>query len=242
MPDQPRFDPAKDAAALAAVQLVQPGMKLGLGTGSTANVLVHRLAERVATEGLALRCAATSKATAELAQSLGLQIESLDDLGRLDLTIDGADEIDPDLNLIKGGGGAHLREKIVACASDRMVVIADASKVVDRLGAFHLPVEVVPFGWQVTQDLIRRGLDGLELTQRPILLRKRDDQPFVTDEGNLILDLSLETIPDPHAVAQMLTRIPGVVEHGLFLGLCKLAIIGRDDGTAVELINEDDEL
>lgn len=238
MTDQPVFDPAKDAAALAAVKLVQPGMKLGLGTGSTANVFVHRLAERAAAEGLALRCAATSKATAELAASLGLRVEPLDELGWLDLTIDGADEVDPDLNLIKGGGGAHLREKIVACASDRMVVIADQSKVVEQLGAFHLPVEVVPFGWQVTQALIRKGLDELELSQRPILLRLRDDAPFLTDEGNLILDLSLEAIPDPQALALMLSRIPGVVEHGLFLGICEMAIIGRDDGSSVELVAE----
>ncbi len=241
MTDSQNFDPAKDAAAKAAVQIVEPGMKLGLGTGSTANVFVHRLAERVNAEGMSLRCAATSKATATLAQQLGLQVESLDDLGWLDLTIDGADEVDPDLNLIKGGGGAHLREKIVACASDRMVVIADQSKVVEQLGAFHLPVEVVPFGWQTTEILIRRGLDRLGLSQRPVLLRSRDDAAFRTDEGNLILDLSLEAIPDPAALAKMLSQIPGVVEHGLFLNICSLAIVGREDGTVVELLAEEQE-
>lgn len=239
--DDKHFDPSKDAAALAAVRLVQPGMKLGLGTGSTANVFVHRLAERMLAAPFDLRCAATSKATAELATSLGLRVESLDSLGWLDLTIDGADELDPDLNLIKGGGGAHLREKIVARASDRMVVIADQSKVVDQLGRFHLPVEVIPFGWQTTERLIRRGLDALGLEQRPILMRRRNDADFRTDEGNLILDLSLEAIPDAAALAQTLADIPGVVEHGLFLNICQMAIIGRDDGSVAELMAEEIE-
>lgn len=232
-------DAAKDAAARAAVRLVGDGMRVGLGTGSTAAFMVRRLAERVKAEGLRLRCASTSQATADLAESLGLKIESLDDIGWLDLTIDGADEVDPDLNLIKGGGAAHLREKIVAMASDRMVVIADQGKVVDRLGQFHLPVEVIPFGWQTTRKLITRALDALELTQRPVLLRQRDEKPLLTDEGNLILDLALEAIPDPRALADELSRIAGVVEHGLFLNICQLAIIGRPDGSVVELQRED---
>ena len=219
-------DAAKDAAARAAVRLVGDGMRVGLGTGSTAAFMVRRLAERVKAEGLRLRCAATSQATADLAESLGLKIESLDDIGWLDLTIDGADELDPDLNLIKGGGAALLREKIVACASDRMVVMADGSKVVEVLGAFHLPVEVIPFGWQTTKELISRVLDGLDLSGRPILLRKRDNMPLLTDEGNYILDLSLEAIPDPARLSAQLNALPGVVENGLFLGICDLAIIG----------------
>lgn len=239
MTDPATTDLSKDAAARAAVALVQPDMKLGLGTGSTAAIFVRRLAERVQAEGFALRCAATSKATAELATSLGLQVEELDDLGWLDLTIDGADEVDPDLNLIKGGGAAHLREKIVATASDRMVVIADGGKVVDQLGAFHLPVEVIAFGWQATEILIRRALDALGLTHRPILLRHRGDAPLRTDEGNYILDLALDAIPDAEALAQRLSAIAGVVEHGLFLNICQLAIIGRPDGTVVELRRED---
>ena len=239
MTDTPRFDPAKDAAAQAAVKLVKPGMKLGLGTGSTANVFVHRLAERMQEDPFELRCAATSKATAELAQSLGLRVESLDELGWLDLTIDGADEVDPDLNLIKGGGGAHLREKIVARASDRMVVIADPGKVVEQLGRFHLPVEVIPFGWRSTEAQIRRGLDDLGLTERPITLRKREDRVFMTDEGNLILDLALEAIPNAYELAAIFADIPGVVEHGLFLNICHLAIIGREDGTSAELVTEE---
>ncbi|MCV2446363.1 ribose-5-phosphate isomerase RpiA [Paracoccus sp. DMF] len=241
MTDPAQTDLSKDAAARAAVALVQPGMRLGLGTGSTAAIFVRRLAQRVAEEGFELRCAATSKATAELATSLGLRVEDLNDIGWLDLTIDGADEVDPDLNLIKGGGAAHLREKIVATASDRMVVIADQGKVVDRLGAFHLPVEVIPFGCQTTKTQIQHALDDLGLKHRPILLRKRDGETLLTDEGNYILDLALEAIPDPQALARRLSAIAGVVEHGLFLNICQLAIIGCPDGSVVELLREDIE-
>ncbi|AUH34308.1 ribose-5-phosphate isomerase RpiA [Paracoccus tegillarcae] len=242
MPDQTNLSPAdaaKLAASRAAIALVKDGMKLGLGTGSTAVIMVRELAARVKAEGLNLRCAATSQGTADLATSLGLTVESLDQIGWLDLTIDGADEVDPDLNLIKGGGGAHLREKIVARASDRMVVIADPAKVVETLGAFHLPVEVIPFGEQVTERLIRETLQAQDLGKRPILMRKRDDQPYVTDEGNHIFDLSLEAIPDPVHLARSLAAIPGVVEHGLFLGICDLAIIGQPDGNVIELRGEE---
>lgn len=238
MTTTPKHDPAKEAAALAAVKLVQSGMKLGLGTGSTADVFVRHLAAHVSEQGMALRCAATSKATAALAQSLGLVVESLDDLGWLDLTIDGADEVDSHLQLVKGGGGAHLREKIVARASDRMVVIADETKVVTQLGAFRLPVEVIPFGWKTTQELIRRGLDQLDLSGRAITQRMRDGQAFVTDEGNFILDLDLRQIPDAAALALMLSDLPGVVEHGLFLNICDMAIIGQADGTSREMVKE----
>ena len=229
---------AKDAAAVAAVALVEDGMRLGLGSGSTAAFMVRRLAERAEREGLSLRCAATSQATADLARQLGLPIEPLDAIGWLDLTIDGADEIDPDLNLIKGGGGALLREKIVAHASDRMVVIADGHKIVDCLGAFHLPVEVIAFGVQTTQKLITRRLSEMELDDRPILLRQHGDSAYRTDENNLILDLALQEIAEPRKLAHALNAIPGVVEHGLFLGLCELAIIGRPDGTVAELTIE----
>ena len=241
MTDPALIDLSKDAASRAAVQLVEPGMRLGLGTGSTAAIFVRRLAARAKAEGLRLRCAATSQATADLATSLGLQVEPLDAIGWLDLTIDGADEVDPDLNLIKGGGAAHLREKIVATASDRMVVIADQGKVVERLGQFHLPVEVIPFGWQATQVLITRALDRLDLTLRPVIQRKRDGKPLLTDEGNFILDLALEAIPDAYELAAELSSIAGVVEHGLFLNICQLAIIGRPDGSVVELRREDME-
>lgn len=234
-------DIAKDAAAAAAVKLVENGMRLGLGTGSTAAFMVRRLAEIVKQDGLQLRCAATSQATADLAESLGLKIEQLDEIGWLDLTIDGADELDPDLNLIKGGGAALLREKIVASASDRMVVMADGSKVVEVLGAFHLPVEVIGFGWQTTKELISRALDRLDLSGRPILLRQRDEMPLLTDEGNYILDLALEAIPEPARLSAALNAIPGVVENGLFLGLCDLALVGKPDGEVVELRAEDAE-
>ena len=234
-------DAAKLAAARAAVALVQDGMAVGLGTGSTASVMVRELAARAKAEGLDLRCAATSKATADLAESLGLRVEGLDAIGRLDLTIDGADEVDPDLNLIKGGGGAHLREKIVACSSDRMVVIADPGKVVEQLGAFHLPVEVIPFGWEATRDRIKSTLEDMDLAGRPVLLRMREGAPFVTDEGNSILDLSLECIPDAPALNRALNAIPGVVENGLFIGICDLALIGQPDGSVVELAADRDQ-
>ncbi len=232
-------DLAKDAAARAAVALVEDGMRLGLGTGSTAVFMVRRLAQRVRAEGLNLRCAATSRATCDLAEHLGLRIEELDQIGWLDLTLDGADEIDPDLNLIKGGGGAHLREKIVAAASDRMVVIADPLKVVETLGAFHLPVEVVPFGLETTRVHIQRLLDRMDLSHRPMLLRQRDGRVLRTDENNVILDLSLDLIHDPARLAAGLAAIPGVVEHGLFLDMCSLALIGSHDGSVIELTREE---
>lgn len=238
MSDLSPQDAAKLAAARAAVAMVRDGMAVGLGTGSTASVMVRELAARAKAEGLTLRCAATSQATADLAASLGLGVEPLDAIGRLDLTIDGTDEVDPDLNLIKGGGGAHLREKIVATSSDRMVVIADPGKVVEVLGAFHLPVEVIPFGWETTRGRIKACLDAMDLDGRPILLRQRDDAPFVTDEGNYILDLSLESIPDAAALNRALSGIAGVVETGLFIGICDLAIIGKPDGSVVELRND----
>ena len=232
-------DPAKLAAARAAVALVKDGMKLGLGTGSTASAMVEVLAERVKAEGLNLRCAATSKATADLAERNGIAIESLDHIGWLDMTIDGADEVDPDLHLIKGGGGAHLREKVVAAASDRMVVIADPGKVVDQLGAFPLPVEVLQFGFETTRKLIRRAMDELDLGGHDVMHRLKGSEAWVTDEGNWILDLHLDAIPDAVALAHALSAIPGVVEHGLFLGMCDLAIIGKADGSVVELNREE---
>ncbi|MFV0386458.1 ribose-5-phosphate isomerase RpiA [Paracoccus sp. (in: a-proteobacteria)] len=232
-------DPAKLAAARAAVALVGDGMKLGLGTGSTASIMVRELAARVRAEGLNLRCAATSQATADLAVGLGLRIESLDQIGWLDLTIDGADEVDPDLHLIKGGGGAHLREKVVAAASERMIVIADPGKVVERLGAFPLPVEALQFGFDTTRRLILRALEALGLGEAQVVHRMNGDQPRVTDEGNWILDLHLAAIPDAPALARALSAIPGVVEHGLFLGMCELAIIGKADGSVVTLERAD---
>jgi ribose 5-phosphate isomerase A len=235
------IDKAKYAAARRASDLVEDGMKVGLGTGSTAAWMVRCLGERVREEGLRITGVPTSSRTAALARQLGIEVVTLDEAKWLDLTIDGADEFDAEMNLIKGGGAALLQEKIVASASDRMVVIADQGKVVDRLGQFHLPVEVIPFGWQTTRKLITRALDALDLGQRPVLLRQRDNKPLLTDEGNLILDLALEAIPDPQALADRLSRIAGVVEHGLFLNICHVAIIGRPDGSVVELQREDFE-
>lgn len=222
----------KRAAAAEALRLVEPGMKLGLGTGSTARHFVDLLGGRVAA-GLDVVGVPTSEATAAQARALGIRLASLDDLGDLDLTVDGADEIDPALNLVKGGGGAHLREKIVAAASRRMVVIADATKQVAALGRFPLPVEIVRFGQGATARKLRAICEdhGLE----PALRRrmKPDGAPFVTDEGNPILDLVLppgQTIADPAALAQALSLTPGVVEHGLFIGLCSAAYVASETG------------
>ena len=224
-------DTAKDAAARHAAALVETGMRVGLGTGSTAFWLVRRLGERVRDEGLRITAVPTSSRTAEQARSEGIAVVTLGEAGWLDLTIDGADEIDGEMALVKGGGGALLHEKIVAAASDRMVVIADASKEVATLGAFPLPVEVIPFGWEATRTLIARALAPLDVEGREVRLRMAGDAPFRTDEGNVILDLALGQIGDPEALSDRLNRVPGVVENGLFLGLCDSAVIGRTDGS-----------
>lgn len=224
------IDTAKYSAARRAVALVEGGMRLGLGTGSTAEWMLRCLAERVAAEGLRVTAVPTSARTAELARGLGLTIASLDEVKWLDLTIDGADEFDARLSLVKGGGGALLQEKIVATASDRMVVIADASKEVKHLGSFPLPVEVVRFGWQTTRVLIAELLGGLDVLGRDVTLRMSGDQPFVTDEGNYILDLHLGRIGDPRQTALLLNQIPGVIENGLFIDVCDVVIVGHGDG------------
>jgi ribose 5-phosphate isomerase A len=223
-------DRRKLEAAERALELVQPRMKLGLGSGSTARHFVDLVGKRVA-EGLDIRCVATSEATEAQAKALGIPLASLDELLELDLTVDGADEIDPKLRLIKGGGGALLREKIVASASKRMVVIADSTKLVQRLGAFALPIEVVPFGLGATRGHIKRVFARLGLAG-PIRLRG-DSSPFVTDGGHYILDCALGAIAEPEQLSQMLSPIPGVVEHGLFLGLARAAIIAGAEGVGV---------
>jgi ribose 5-phosphate isomerase A len=159
---------------------------------------------------------------------------TLEDLPQLDLTIDGADEFDPDLNLIKGGGGALLQEKIVAMASDKMVVISDSSKKVETLGAFALPVEVLKFGWQTSQELIKNRLEALNLGHKQIARRMSAEIPYVTDEGNYILDLQLGHIADAPQLALRLNQIPGVVENGLFIDICAQVIIGHEDGTTTQ--------
>jgi ribose 5-phosphate isomerase A len=224
------IDMAKFIAAKQATEYVESGMKIGLGTGSTAAWLVQCLGEMVREEGLKIKGVPTSNETAELAREVGIEVMTLEEAKWLDLTIDGADEYDASLTLIKGGGGAHLREKIVATASDRMIVIADATKKVDTLGAFPLPIEVIPFGLPVTQSLIAETLTGLDVLGRDITLRKIRDKPFVTDEGNMILDLHLKHIAHPRELSLLLNQIPGVVENGLFIDICDVVIVGYGDG------------
>ncbi|MDW4550456.1 ribose-5-phosphate isomerase RpiA [Defluviimonas sp. D31] len=225
-------DKAKYAAAKRAVEFIEDGMRVGLGTGSTAAWMVRLLGKRVRHEGLKVTGVPTSSRTAQQAREEGITVVTLDEAGWLDLTIDGTDEFDPDLNLIKGGGGAHLQEKIVAAASDQMIVIADAAKDVAQLGAFPLPVEVIPFGLQATRALVEETLVPLDVAGRKVTLRMNGDAPFVTDEGNHILDLHLGRIGNPHRLSLVLNQVPGVVENGLFIDLCSRVIIGHIDGSA----------
>jgi len=222
----------KAAAAKAAIDLVKPGMRLGLGTGTTAAPFVEEVGARVR-DGLDVICVPTSEATHAHATALNIPLTTLDETPHLDLTVDGADEIDDQLRLIKGGGGALLREKIVATASERMVVIADDSKLSKTLGSHPLPIEVVRFGLNPTMLLIQAlaaeaGCEG-EVRLRP----GEGDRPFVTDQGNLIVDCVFPKIAEPEVLAFALTRVPGVVEHGLFLGLCDMAIVAGARGVKV---------
>lgn len=207
-------------------------MRLGLGTGSTARHLVDLLGARVA-DGLDVVCVPTSEVTAAQAEKLGIRLATLDEVPELDLTIDGADEIGPGLNLIKGGGGALLREKIVAGASRRMVVIADASKVVETLGAYALPIEVNEFGLSVTRGAVERVMAEHGAGGHVKLRLGSSGDPFRTDGGHLILDALFGRISRPKAVAEALQAIPGVVEHGLFIGMCHRAYVAGDDGVRV---------
>jgi len=222
----------KYVCALRAAQLVKSGMKVGLGTGSTAYWLVKHLGRMVREDGLQIQGVPTSTRTKELAVAEGIEMITLDQAGWLDLTIDGADEFDAEFTLIKGGGGAHLQEKVVAMASSRMVVIADASKRVDQLGAFPLPLEVLQFGASATQLLVERALADLGYNAVPVVPRASGGQNFITDEGNFILDLHLGAITDGVALAQRINQIPGVVENGLFLNICDTVIVGNSDGSA----------
>jgi ribose 5-phosphate isomerase A len=216
-------DDDKQRAAAAALDFVEPGMKLGLGTGSTAARFVDLLGAKVAA-GLKIVGVPTSEATRKQAESLKIPLATLEDLPELDLTIDGADEIDPELRLIKGGGGALLREKIVAASSRRMLVIVDSSKKVARLGAFPLPVEVVPFGLGSTRLRLERVCERLGLAGE-VALRQRGGEAFVTDGGHYILDGGFGAIPDPERLAAHIRALPGVVEHGLFLNLASVALV-----------------
>lgn len=219
----------KRQAAAEALKDVQDGMRLGLGTGSTAKHFVDLLGERVAA-GLKVICVPTSEVTAAQARALSIPLSDLETLDRLDLTVDGADEIDPHLNLIKGGGGALLREKIVAAASDAMIVIADASKLVDPLGHFPLPIEVNRFGLGATRRAVAEIIEA-HGAQDGMRLRGEDAaQPFVTDGGHLILDAFFGRISQPEALSKDLLDVPGVVQHGLFLRMCSKAYVATPDG------------
>ena len=234
-------DEWKQQAAARAIELVQDGMTLGLGTGSTAARFVDLLGRRIRDEGLKVVCVPTSEATRAQAEALGIALISLDQQPYLDLTIDGTDEIDDELRLIKGGGGALLREKIVATASESMVVIADHTKRVATLGAFPLPVEVARFGLAATRNMIEVLTSDAGCTGEIKLRLKPDGAPFVTDGGNFILDCAFGRIEDPEALDEALKLVPGVMESGLFLGIADAAIIAGPDGVIVLERDADDE-
>ncbi len=225
-------DQYKIAAAERALSFVKPKMRLGLGTGSTAAKFVDLLGAKVR-GGLDVVCVPTSEATRLQAEKLGIPLTTLDLTPLLDLTIDGADELDSELRLIKGGGGALLREKIVAGASERMIVIADQTKKVETLGAFPLPVEVVRFGLEATRNMIELFAGDAGAAGDIKLRLDKAGQPFVSDEGHYILDCHFGAIDDPESLDEALKYIPGVVENGLFLGLADMAIIGGPDGVEV---------
>lgn len=222
---------AKFASAARAAEYVTDGMKIGLGTGSTAAWLVRILGERVR-DGLSITCVPTSSRTRDLAAECGVATTTLDNAGHLDLVIDGADEFDPAMTLIKGGGGALLQEKIVAAAADRMIVITDASKQVPMLGSFPLPVEIVRFGAETTRAAVEAVLTSEQVGGRTTSWRMDGDERFVADEGHYILDLHLKEIGDAPGLAARLLALPGVVETGLFIGMATAIVIGHEDGSA----------
>ncbi len=214
---------AKQRAGARAVEFIEDGMSVGLGTGSTAYWMVERLGERVR-EGLRVRCVPTSRRTEEQARSLNIPLVTFEDVQQLDLAIDGADEIGPNLALIKGGGGALLREKLVARAARRFIVIADASKRVEVLGRFPLPVEVVPFAWEVTTLRVAEATDT-----EPVLRRDERGEVYLTDNGNYILDCRCREIRDPESMERELKLLTGVVECGIFVGMADAAVVATDD-------------
>ncbi len=224
-------DPLKKAAAAAAIDYIKDGMKLGIGTGSTADAFVHFLADKIR-GGLNITGVPTSERTARLCRKLNVPLTTLEETPHLDLTIDGADEVDANLSLIKGGGGALLREKIVANASDRMIVVADDSKLVKTLGAFDLPIEVNRFGLTATRIAIENEARNLGLSGS-ITLRMSGEDQFITDGEHFILDASFGRIPDPQKLSDRLLGIPGVVEHGLFIGIAKVAILAGASGIQI---------
>ena len=221
--DLTAIDQQKHAAANESLRFVRDGQIVGLGTGSTATIAVSLLGERVKA-GLKIQGIPTSRRTAELAKDLGIPLVTLDQYQQIDVTIDGADEINPQLQLIKGGGGALLREKIIATATRQMVVVGDSTKQVAVLGKFPLPVEVVPFA----QTLVSKKIS--DLGARVKLRQSANGNPFVTDEGHHILDCVFGQIPDPAALAHVLDSMPGVMEHGLFINIASVALIATDSG------------
>ncbi|MEO1252621.1 MAG: ribose-5-phosphate isomerase RpiA [Pseudomonadota bacterium] len=229
-------DIAKKNAALRAAEFVENGMTLGLGTGSTAKHLIDALGEKIK-DGWSLKGVPTSEQTREQAINAGVDIIDPDETTQIDIAIDGADEADPDHNLIKGGGGALLREKIVATAAQKFVVIADKSKRVAHLGAFPLPVEIDPFSWALTVRAVRDCLADFAFADPRLSLRMREGAQFISDGGNLILDCALNRIEEPSRLATVLNQIPGVVETGLFCGLVNVAVYGDEEGARVEYAN-----
>ncbi|MHC5655206.1 ribose 5-phosphate isomerase A [Stappia sp.] len=225
-------DEAKKIAGRRVIEeFVRDGMKLGLGSGTTSHFFVRELGKHVA-GGLRLTCTTTSRSTIDVAREVGIAITDPNDIGEIDLTIDGPDEIDRDFNMIKGGGACLLWEKIVAHASKRMITVCDESKIVDRLGAFPLPVEVVQFAWKQTERMVAGALASNGVGDAAIARRMRDGQPVVTDSGNFILDCACGVIPVPAALELELNRIPGVVENGLFTRESAGMVVGCFDGTS----------
>ncbi|RCW50605.1 MULTISPECIES: ribose-5-phosphate isomerase RpiA [Halanaerobium] len=213
---------AKKLTGERAAEYIKDGMIIGLGTGSTAYYAIKKVGEMVK-NGLKIKAVPTSKETAKLAAAEGIELVELSDVKSLDLTIDGADEVDPDFNLIKGGGGALLREKIVASATDQLIIVVDESKLVEHLGAFPLPVEVTPFSWQYTQQMIEKFSCSSKI-------RKENGEIFVTDNGNYILDCDFGKIEDPVKIAVELNKLPGVVENGIFAEMAEIIVVGYNDG------------
>lgn len=224
-------DEAKKLAGRKVIEeFISDGMKIGLGSGTTSHFFVRELGKHVAS-GLKLTCTTTSRSTNDVAREVGIELTDPNEIGELDLTIDGPDEIDHDFNMIKGGGACLLWEKIIAHASKRMITICDESKIVERLGTFPLPVEVVQFAWKQTDRMVQQALRDHGVSSATITRRLRDGMPVVTDSGNFILDCACGVIPDPAALEQTLNMIPGVVENGLFTRESSGMVVGCFNGT-----------
>ena len=228
-------DIAKSSAADFAIKLVKKNMKIGLGTGSTARIFIKKLAKIIKTNSLEIIGVPTSNSTMELAKELGIELANLNEVGKLDFVFDGADEFDPHLNLIKGGGGALLQEKIVAKSAKEMIVLADESKQVNFLGKFPLPVEIIRFGSDKTISLVKEYLADHFGTPPTIILRHKNETPFISDESHFIIDIFLEKIKEPKRLNVQLNSIVGVVDTGLFTDIASSVVIGKNDGS-VEIL------